>query len=166
MTNMTNYNYKCVVAKNDGKRYYKNVSGKWKRISNKSGEKAEKGKKKYKFTDSEEVADWYKGITGTFMTGSNDIINRYLRCPTPKINEIIRDVRNERSCQWPLSFLVSIYTDVKLKTYLQDLINEHDEADYEYTLIDNAIRRLKEVQPKTLLFYDNETGDQYYDSPG
>ena len=44
---MANYNYKCVVAKNGGKRYYKNVSGKWKRISNKSGEKAEKGKKKY-----------------------------------------------------------------------------------------------------------------------
>ena len=46
MTNY-NYNYKCVVAKNGSKRYYKNVSGKWKRISNKSGEKAEKGKKKY-----------------------------------------------------------------------------------------------------------------------
>ena len=41
------YNYKCVVAKN-GKRYYKNVKGKWKRITNKVGEKAEKGKRKYR----------------------------------------------------------------------------------------------------------------------
>ena len=40
------YNYKCVVAKN-GKRYYKNISGKWKRITTKIGEKAEKGKRKY-----------------------------------------------------------------------------------------------------------------------
>ena len=28
--------------------YYKNVSGKWKRITNKIGEKAEKGKRKYR----------------------------------------------------------------------------------------------------------------------
>ena len=41
------YNYKCIVAKN-GKRYYKNVNGKWKRVSNKVGEKAEKGKRKYR----------------------------------------------------------------------------------------------------------------------
>ena len=41
-----NYNYKCIVSKN-GKRYYKNVRGKWKRISNAVGMKAEKGKKKY-----------------------------------------------------------------------------------------------------------------------
>ena len=44
------YNYKCVVAKNV-KRYYKNVKGKWKRISNKIGEKAEKGKKKYRMRE-------------------------------------------------------------------------------------------------------------------
>ena len=43
---MKNYSYKCVVSKN-GKRYYKNVNGKWKRISNKVGMKAEKGKKRY-----------------------------------------------------------------------------------------------------------------------
>lgn len=41
------YNYKCVVSKN-GKRYYKNTNGKWKRITNKIGENAQKGKKKYK----------------------------------------------------------------------------------------------------------------------
>ena len=29
-----NYNYKCVVSKNGEKMYYKNVKGKWKRISN------------------------------------------------------------------------------------------------------------------------------------
>ena len=44
---MTNYNYKCVVARNGNKQYYKSVGGKWKRISNKSGMKAEKGKRKY-----------------------------------------------------------------------------------------------------------------------
>ena len=43
---MRNYNYKCIVS-NTGKRYYKNVGGKWKRISNKLGMKAEKGKMKY-----------------------------------------------------------------------------------------------------------------------
>ena len=41
------YNYKCVVTKN-GKRYYKNVNGKWKRISNAIGMKAQKGKRKYR----------------------------------------------------------------------------------------------------------------------
>ena len=44
---MTNYNYKCVVNNKGGKQYYKNVGGKWKRISNKLGMKAEKGKRKY-----------------------------------------------------------------------------------------------------------------------
>ena len=42
------YNYKCVVAKNGNKRYYKSVGGKWKRISNAIGMKAEKGKMKYR----------------------------------------------------------------------------------------------------------------------
>jgi hypothetical protein len=40
------YNYKCVVTKN-GKRYYKKVSGKWKRVSNKIEEKKEKGNMKF-----------------------------------------------------------------------------------------------------------------------
>ena len=44
---MRNYNYKCVVARNGMKMYYKNTRGKWKRISNKVGMKAEKGKRKY-----------------------------------------------------------------------------------------------------------------------
>jgi hypothetical protein len=39
--------YKCIVSKNS-KRYYKNVNGKWKRITNKTGEKAGKGKMKYR----------------------------------------------------------------------------------------------------------------------
>ena len=47
------YNYKCVASKN-GKRYYKNVGGKWKRITNKAGEKAEKGKKKYRMKENAE----------------------------------------------------------------------------------------------------------------
>ena len=42
------YNYKCIMSKNGGKMYYKNVRNKWKRISNKVGEKAEKGKRKYR----------------------------------------------------------------------------------------------------------------------
>ena len=42
-----NYVYKCVVARNGSKQYYKSVGGKWKRVSNKSGMKAEKGKRKY-----------------------------------------------------------------------------------------------------------------------
>ena len=46
------YNYKCVVAKN-GKRYYKNIKGKWKRISNLSGIKAERGKRKYRINNSD-----------------------------------------------------------------------------------------------------------------
>jgi hypothetical protein len=42
------YNYKCVMAKNGNKMYYKNVNNKWKRISNKIGEKAATGKKMYR----------------------------------------------------------------------------------------------------------------------
>jgi hypothetical protein len=45
------YNYKCVMAKNGNKMYYKNVRNKWKRISNKIGEKAQKGKRKYRMDE-------------------------------------------------------------------------------------------------------------------
>ena len=61
-----NYNYKCIVSKN-GKRYYKNVRGKWKRISNAVGMKAEKGKKKYGIVltpASIEYLDQFKQGTG------------------------------------------------------------------------------------------------------
>ena len=47
---MKQFNYKCVVSKNGTKMYYKRVNKKWKRISNKVGMKAEKGKKKYRQT--------------------------------------------------------------------------------------------------------------------
>ena len=43
---MKQFSYKCVVSKN-GRRYYKKVNGKWKRISKKIGEKMQKNKKKY-----------------------------------------------------------------------------------------------------------------------
>ena len=45
---MKQFNYKCVVNKNGTKMYYKRVNKKWQRISNKTGQKAEKGKKKYR----------------------------------------------------------------------------------------------------------------------
>ena len=38
---MSKYNYKCVVNNTSSKRYYKNVRGKWKRITNAVGMKAE-----------------------------------------------------------------------------------------------------------------------------
>ena len=38
---MSKYNYKCVVNNTGSKRYYKNVRGKWKRITNAVGMKAE-----------------------------------------------------------------------------------------------------------------------------
>ena len=71
---MKQYNYKCVVTKNS-KRYYKKVSGKWKRITNKIGEKMEKGKKKYNFIMEDddyeklrifdnETDYWRKSFTG------------------------------------------------------------------------------------------------------
>lgn len=41
------YNYKCVLS-NGNKRYYKNVNGKWKRITNKVGAKAQRGKRTYR----------------------------------------------------------------------------------------------------------------------
>ena len=44
---MRQFNYKCVVAKNGSKMYYKRVNKKWQRISNKVGKNAEKGKRKY-----------------------------------------------------------------------------------------------------------------------
>ena len=49
---MKNYNYKCVISKNGNKMFYKSVGSKWKRISNKLGEKAEKGKMKYRVASS------------------------------------------------------------------------------------------------------------------
>ena len=49
------YNYKCVMSKNGNKMYYKNVRNKWKRITNKVGEKAATGKKMYRM--EEEIGD-------------------------------------------------------------------------------------------------------------
>ena len=46
------YNYKCIVS-NGNKRYYKSVNGKWKRITNKSGAKAEKNKRTYRLSNKE-----------------------------------------------------------------------------------------------------------------
>lgn len=46
-----NYNYKCIVSNTGNKRYYKRVGGKdgkWKRIKNDIGTKAEKNKRVYK----------------------------------------------------------------------------------------------------------------------
>ena len=45
---MRKFNYKCVVTKNGTKMYYKKTKGKWKRISNAVGMKAEKGRRKYR----------------------------------------------------------------------------------------------------------------------
>ena len=50
---MRQFNYKCIVSKNGNKMYYKRVGGKWKRISNKLGKNAEKGKKKYEILKDE-----------------------------------------------------------------------------------------------------------------
>ena len=47
---MKQFNYKCVVTKNGVKMYYKRIHNKWKRISNKLGKNAEKGKRKYRPT--------------------------------------------------------------------------------------------------------------------
>ena len=47
------YNYKCVVSNIGSKRYYKSVRGKWKRITNVAGMKAEKGRRKYGVGDGE-----------------------------------------------------------------------------------------------------------------
>ena len=51
---MRQFNYKCTVAKNDTKMYYRKVGGKWKRISNMMGKNAEKGKKKYRNGEKKE----------------------------------------------------------------------------------------------------------------
>jgi hypothetical protein len=45
--NKRKFKYKCIVNKNGGKMYYKRVSNKWKRITNKEGMKCEKGKRLY-----------------------------------------------------------------------------------------------------------------------
>ena len=45
---MRQFNYKCLVSKNGSKKYYQRVGGKWKRITNKMGMKAQKGKRVYK----------------------------------------------------------------------------------------------------------------------
>ena len=75
---MKQYNYKCVVAKNGTKMYYKRVSGKWKRISNTCGKNAEKGKKKYRpngnnnNNNKKELSDIYK------IFGLGDEIGKHL----------------------------------------------------------------------------------------
>ena len=45
---MKDFKYKCIVTKKGMKMYYKKVKGKWKRINNDDGKKAEKGKRKYR----------------------------------------------------------------------------------------------------------------------
>ena len=54
---MRNYNYKCVVSNIGSKRYYKSVRGKWKRITNVAGMKAEKGRRKYSALPDEPMED-------------------------------------------------------------------------------------------------------------
>ena len=78
------YNYKCVVTKND-KRYYKNVSGKWKRISNKIGEKTEKGKKKYRVNEGASSS----GGQSSFLT-ENEMLDPVYKNLPPKYLELLR----------------------------------------------------------------------------
>ena len=66
---MKQYNYKCIVAKNSTKMYYKRVGGKWKRVSNAIGMKAEKGKRKY----SDNGSDNRGGLDGPFKSRAGEV---------------------------------------------------------------------------------------------
>jgi len=82
---MRQFNYKCTITKNGTKTYYKRVNKKWKKISNSIGEKAEKGKTKYRANcsvKSESKCDadidcyWYEGNCGETVQTHNRRIKR------------------------------------------------------------------------------------------
>ena len=108
-----NYNYKCIVSKN-GKRYYKNVRGKWKRISNAVGMKAEKCKKKYEVPsgttgpndnlfsyevfqamgDCSDLGPEHRGLLACVSRTARDTMNREL--PDPEESKEYRDYIKEK----------------------------------------------------------------------
>ena len=61
------YNYKCVLS-NGNKRYYKNINGKWKRITNKVGAKAQRGKRTYRMEAEGSSSEGIPDITDTQYT--------------------------------------------------------------------------------------------------
>ena len=76
---MKQFNYKCVVAKNGTKMYYKRVKNKWKRISNSLGMKAEKGKRKYMMTKEQcEKKRNMKWVNGKCVEKTREEIRRSL----------------------------------------------------------------------------------------
>ena len=124
---MKNYNYKCIVAKNGTKKYYKKISKKWKRISNSLGKKAEKGKKTYNFADINQAFLWYKGV-GTNYRDNFAILSNYLRCSNghPTIN----DIATNRDCDWPIRFLIALALsntlNINIKNTLDRVLDEND----------------------------------------
>jgi hypothetical protein len=89
------YNYKCILAKN-GKRYYKNVGGKWKRISNKIGEKAEKGKKKYRV---EEKNDFSSSIIHSLYEKLDVLALKDMLKASPDMRKYHKSLTNPRNLQ-------------------------------------------------------------------
>ena len=106
--------YKCIVSKN-GKRYYKNVSGKWKRITNKVGEKAEKGKNRYRMEGGEHTD--FNALPGDIIDqeltkhlGADDVAR--LSGVSKGLHGILKDVNDDNKEFLMLSRLEFIRKDV------------------------------------------------------
>ena len=104
------YNYKCVVAKNGTKMYYKKTNNKWKRISNKLGMKAEKGKRKY-HSDIERVkldiaASFIMTLTG-YDVGMKKITD-YLNDKLKKNIQIEKRIENNAEYRGPLNVVIPV----------------------------------------------------------
>ena len=87
--------YKCIVSKNE-KRYYKSVGGKWKRISNKMGEKMEKNKKKYRVeekTGDKKLEDLPEELIRK-IAGLSDEHKALLASSSGKLNRVTQPLLN------------------------------------------------------------------------
>ena len=125
---MKQFKYKCTIAENGTKTYYKRVNKKWGKISNSIGMKAEKGKTKYRANcsvKSESNCDadidcyWYEGNCGETVQTHNRRIKRQQMITyfEKKIKERSNDKERKK-----------YYENLKKQT--QELPDEHIDVNY------------------------------------
>lgn len=110
--------YKCIVTKNE-KRYYKSVKGKWKRISNKMGEKVEKNKRTYRVNDDINIQHLPDVLLENIARKSGEhkgplgASSRYLnRVTQPLLNED-RKKEIEKNIKTEEDYIVSMQRDIE-----------------------------------------------------
>ena len=143
---MRQYNYKCVVNKNGIKMYYKRINNKWKRISNKIGMKAEKGKKKYRQSCIEE-----KNIcTNTdfpCIVKISDFTDNWKCCKKKANSQVIINECTELSVRHPpIKSVISKARNIKIQKIINNNENQIQLIKKQISNITNKINTEKEIK--------------------